>query len=112
MLGRDHPDTAKSYNNMAVVYYEQGDYKKALEYNEKALEINERVLGRDHPDTAKSYYNMAGVYSAQGDNEKALKFNEKALEVFRIRLGENHPYTKTTQREVTMLKNKLMKIPT
>jgi hypothetical protein len=36
---------------MAVVYENQGDYEKALEYCSKALAIRVRVLGMDHPST-------------------------------------------------------------
>ena len=41
MLGTEHPDTAETYNNVALVYYHQGDY-------EKALSIREKVFGKEH----------------------------------------------------------------
>jgi tetratricopeptide (TPR) repeat protein len=45
-----------------MVYYNQGDYEKALEWVQKALEIREKVLGKENPDTAMTYNNIAGVY--------------------------------------------------
>ena len=51
IFGIKHPDTATSYNNIGSIYYNQGDYAKALEYYQKALEIFEKVLGTDHPNT-------------------------------------------------------------
>ena len=39
------------YNNIAGVFYAQGEYEKALEYYEKALSIRTARLGKDHPDT-------------------------------------------------------------
>ena len=92
-------------NNMALVYQEQGEYEKALEYFGKALDVRERVLGSGHPDTAATYNNMAGVYKEQGDYEKALKLYEKAFTVFMTKLGVNHPYTQRTQRNVQYLKS-------
>ena len=46
MLGAEHPDTAGTYNNIAIMYKSQGQYDKALEYYGKALAIREKV-GRD-----------------------------------------------------------------
>ena len=83
-------------NNMALVYQDQGDYEKALEYNGKALDVRERVLGSGHPDTAATYNNMAVVYQEQGDYEKALKYYGKALDVKERTLGSDHPSTATT----------------
>ena len=93
---------------MAVVYQDQRDYEKALEYYGKALDVKERVLGSDHPSTATTYNNMAGVYKAKGDYEKALKYYEKALTVFKVKLGANHPYTQDTQLSAAIMKLYLM----
>ena len=91
-MGKDHPETATTYNNIAGVYYAKGDYDKALEYYEKALEISESKLGKDHPSTATTYNNIALVYEAKGDYDNALEYFLKA---FRIRLIKikNHPNT-------------------
>ena len=94
--GREDADTGELFNNMAGVYYAQGDYEKVLEYLGKALAIRERVLGTGHPDTATTYNNMAVVYHAQGDYEKALKYNGKALAIRERVLGKDHPDTATT----------------
>lgn len=39
------------YDNTAYVYENQGDYKRALEYHDKALAIRECILGSEHPYT-------------------------------------------------------------
>ena len=62
VLGKNHPDTATTYNNIALVYDAQGSYDKALEFHAKALAIQEAVLGTNHPDTATTYDNKASVY--------------------------------------------------
>jgi tetratricopeptide (TPR) repeat protein len=51
VLGKNHPDTATTYNNIAITYYKQGKPQKALAYLEKALKIQEKVLGKEHPAT-------------------------------------------------------------
>lgn len=66
VLGKEHPSIATTYNNMAGVYANQGDFPNALKCLQKALEIQERVLGKDHPNIALIYNNMEEVYKAQG----------------------------------------------
>lgn len=82
-----------SYNNIASVYSEQGDYPAALKYFEKASDIYVRVLGTNHPNTATSYNNMGWVYCTQGDYPTAFNYFEKALKVCLQVLGVEHPNT-------------------
>ncbi|MCL1808214.1 MAG: toll/interleukin-1 receptor domain-containing protein [Clostridiales bacterium] len=93
VLGKEHPDTAESYNNIACVYDSQSDYGTALEWHRKALAIREKVLGKEHPDTAASYNNIALVYYRQGDYGTALEWHHKALAISEKVLGEEHPST-------------------
>ena len=51
VLGREHPDTATMYNNVALVYDSLGRFEEALEWYSKALIILEKVLGKNHPST-------------------------------------------------------------
>jgi len=48
--GPDHPDTAASLNNLAVLLRIQGDVETARPLYERALAIRARVLGPDHPE--------------------------------------------------------------
>ena len=41
------------------MYNNQGDYKQALEYYNKSLQVRIKVLGKDHPSTADTWNNMA-----------------------------------------------------
>ena len=38
-LGDDHPDVAMAYNNIAIVYRNQGKSKEAVQMYKKALSI-------------------------------------------------------------------------
>ncbi|MBR2475855.1 MAG: tetratricopeptide repeat protein, partial [Bacteroidaceae bacterium] len=103
VLGKEHPDTATSYNNIGVVYDNQGEYDKALEYHFKALEIKEKTLGKEHPNTASSYNNIGVVYDNQGEYEKALEYHFKALEIREKTLGKGHPDTATSYNNIGMV---------
>jgi pentatricopeptide repeat protein len=72
VLGRDHPETLGSVQNLANAYSKQGRYAEAEKLYEETLEIERRVLGQDHPDTLASMYNLACVAARRGNREHAL----------------------------------------
>ena len=92
-LGKEHPETLNSMNNLANVYQDQGRYDEAEQLHIKALEIRRRVLGQEHPATLSSMNNLAGVYLDQGRHDEAEQLNMKTLEIQRRVLGEEHPDT-------------------
>jgi hypothetical protein len=59
VLGKEHPDTLTSMNNLALVRSGQGKYKQAEEMNRQALGLSEMVLGKEHPFTLTSMNNLA-----------------------------------------------------
>ena len=102
-LGKDHPSTAPTYNNIAGVHYAKGDYDKALEYFWKALKITESKLGKDHPSTAPTYNNIGEVYRVKGDYDKAFKYYGKALEIAESKLGKDYPETAATYSGIALV---------
>jgi len=61
VLGRDHPSTLNSINNITLVLDSQGKYTEAEAMHREALEGYEKVFGRDHPSTLNSMNNLAVV---------------------------------------------------
>jgi tetratricopeptide (TPR) repeat protein len=78
VLGKNHPDTANSYNNIGLVYCYLSDYDKALEHYLKSLEIQENVLGKNHPNIAHTYNNIGLLYFDKEDYERALEYLTKS----------------------------------
>jgi CHAT domain-containing protein/tetratricopeptide (TPR) repeat protein len=95
-LGPDHPDTATSLNNLALLYMNQGAYAKAEPLLIRALAIYEKALGPDHPDTAASLNNLAELYRSQGAYAKAEPLLIRALAIYEKALGPDHPDTATS----------------
>jgi len=91
VLGADHPDTAISLNNLAVLYRAQGRYAEAEPLHQRALAIRERVLGPNHPDTALSLNNLAGLYDTQGRYSEAEPLYQRALAIREQQFGPSHP---------------------
>jgi len=92
-LGPDHPDTARSLQDLAMVLYDQGDLDTARALYERALAIREASLRPDHPDIAWSLHGLALVLRAQGDLDPARILHERALAIRESRLGPDHPET-------------------
>lgn len=72
MLGECHTETAIDLNNMGGVYCSLGDYKTALSYYLRALEIQKVTLGEKHSSTATTLINIGGVYSSLKEHVKAI----------------------------------------
>ena len=95
--------TLMLYNNIARVYHDQGNYAKAHQYYEKALEIGEKVLGLNHQIIAIIYNGIGGVYHDQGNYEEAQKYFGKALEIQESVPGEKHLSTAKTYNNMAAL---------
>ncbi len=71
-----NPDHWSSYNNLECCYKYLGEYEKAIEYGQKALEcLRDAGLKATNP-----YRNMADCYSSMGQYEKAIECYLKAIE--------------------------------
>ena len=64
-FGPDHPDTAVTLNNLAVLYHSQGRYAEAWPLYQQAIAIHEKVLGPDHPDTITAFRNYEAACLGQ-----------------------------------------------
>jgi len=89
---------AASYTNIGNVYRKQGQYERALEYYQKALDIDIKVSGQDHPDVAVSYHNLAAVYQSQGNHVQTKEMATKAYHIFLKKLGPDHPHTQMSSK--------------
>jgi CHAT domain-containing protein/Flp pilus assembly protein TadD len=93
LLGEEHPDTARAYNNLAAILQAQGRYAEAEASHREALAIWGKTLGADHPDTAVAYNNLAANQQHQGRYAEAEAGYRKVLAIFRRAWGEDHLYT-------------------
>ena len=79
VLGKEHPETQTSMNNLAAVLWNQGKYKEAEAIHRQALGLREKVLGREHLETLARKNNLAMVLQSQGKYEEAEAIHRQAL---------------------------------
>ncbi|MCK5521695.1 MAG: tetratricopeptide repeat protein, partial [Thiomargarita sp.] len=103
VLGAEHPDTATSLNNLALLLSNKGDYDSAEPLYRRALAIREKVLGAEHPDTAQSLNNLALLLSKKGNYDGAEPLYRRALAIHKQVLGAEHPSTATSLNNLALL---------
>ncbi|WP_313803731.1 tetratricopeptide repeat protein [Flavobacterium sp.] len=77
---------ARAYGSIGIVFSEQSNYAKALQYHLKALKIYES--GNNPEKLARVYNNVGIVYKSQGEDFKALDYFVKCLKI-QQKIGDN-----------------------
>jgi tetratricopeptide (TPR) repeat protein len=95
-IGPEHPDTATSLNNLALLLQHQGDFVGVLPLFERALAIWEKSLGPEHPDMATALNNLGCLLRDQGNFTEARPLFERALAIREKVLEREHPKTATS----------------
>jgi len=90
-FGREHPNVAKSLNNLGLLYKKQGRYAVTEPLYERALAIKEKMLRPDDPAVATSLNNLAELYRMEGRYADAEPLHNRALAIREKVLGLDHP---------------------
>jgi serine/threonine protein kinase/tetratricopeptide (TPR) repeat protein len=92
-LGRDHPLTLASLNNLAAAIQAVGPLDRAIPLFEEALKSQRRRLGPDHPDTLTTMGNLANSLQEVARFDSAMPLLEETLLLKKAKLGPDHPET-------------------
>ena len=103
MLGKEHPSTLGSMNNLALMLSSQGKYEEAERIHRRALALKESVLRKKHPSTLTSMSNLAEVLRNQGKDEEAERIQRQALTLRERVLGKEHPDTLTSMNNLALM---------
>lgn len=94
---------ARAYGSLGVVFSEQSNYAKALQYDLKAVKLYEQ--SHNDEKCARIYNNIGVVYKSQGEDFKALSYFIKCLKV-QEKVGDNTAGITTTNIGTIYLKQK------
>ncbi|CAF1407391.1 unnamed protein product [Didymodactylos carnosus] len=86
----DESVAATLLSNMAMVYNQKGQYKKALEMRLQVLEIEEKKFGKESLKTAHTLGNIGSTYDYLEDHEQALIYFERSLISLQKLLPSDH----------------------
>lgn len=76
------------YGNLGLIYGDQGNTMKNLEYQLKSLAINEKL--NDTANITSNYSNLASIYLGQDDTTKALEYFDKALVMYQAQNAQRY----------------------
>ncbi|KAH0527578.1 hypothetical protein TsFJ059_002564 [Trichoderma semiorbis] len=91
-----HPEVAKVYNSLSMLYYQLDDKEVAVELARKAIIVSERTGGVDSAETLLNYLNLSLFLHQVGDSKSALAYSIHALKLWKIIYGPGHPDSITT----------------
>lgn len=95
---------AQTYGSLGVIFSEQNNYAKALEYYFKSLKIYSNAKQEDI--VAILYNNIGIVYKSQKEYDKALEYFNKALEVQKKLMDNSAAVTITNIGNIYMDQNR------
>ncbi|MCJ1284124.1 Intracellular distribution of mitochondria [Xylographa opegraphella] len=91
-----HPEVARMYHQLSMLYYQLDEKTAAVELARKAVYVSERTLGVDSNETILSYLNLGLFEHGNGNTKIALIYMKHALELWKIIYGSKHPDSITT----------------
>src|SRR5690606_33435240 len=96
---------ARTYGSMGIVFSEQSNYSKALQYYLEAAKGYENL--KEQAQASKIYNNIGVVYRAQNEADKALEYFIKALTIQKENNDPNKGITQTNIANIYFKKGKL-----
>lgn len=104
LFGNNHPDIARSLNNIGYLLCEMGEYIKADSILNIALTINLDHLPENDPEFAKVYGGLAWIWNLRGDYDKADTLYRKAID---IQLANNNPNVGVNYNNLALLMHEM-----
>jgi CHAT domain-containing protein/Tfp pilus assembly protein PilF len=89
-FGANHPAVAQTYTNLGIILETKEDFRKALEYYELAMRIQQQAP-TPPMDRATTFFRMANAYFQKGDYELSVQYYRKTLEIAGAILPADHP---------------------
>ena len=91
VIKEDDPYFVIFSHNLADCYYAINNFSKAIEINNKALEVCKKTKGENHPDYLRVLRNTSHYYYKNGDYSNAIELYTRELNLIRKINGENNP---------------------
>lgn len=98
-----HPEVARVYNTLAMLYYQLDEKLAAVELARKAVIVSERTLGVDSTETILNYLNLGLFEHSNGNTHAALAYIRHAFGFWRIVYGDGHPDSVTTMNNAAVM---------
>ncbi|MFZ5353601.1 MAG: tetratricopeptide repeat protein [Bacillota bacterium] len=92
-LGKDHPDTLSSYNDIILLLNYRGCYAESEKLSKYILPLQESLFGSEHTSVGKTLNSLGIILTAKESYDEAELLFKRAYEIFSKNLGKEHPDT-------------------
>ncbi|XP_063058473.1 clustered mitochondria protein homolog [Engraulis encrasicolus] len=91
VYGVMHEQICACLRLLGRIHYILGDYAEALNHQQKAVLMSERVMGIEHPQTVQEYMHLGLYCFAGGQPVTSLRLLYRARYLILLVCGEDHP---------------------
>ncbi|KYM95660.1 PREDICTED: clustered mitochondria protein homolog [Cyphomyrmex costatus] len=103
VYGAMHPEIAQCLRMLARLNYIMGNHAEALDTQQKAVLMSERVNGIDHPYTITEYIHLALYSFANGQVSVSLRLLYRARYLTLLVCGEDHPEVALLDSNISLI---------
>jgi tetratricopeptide (TPR) repeat protein len=100
LLGDEHPETAASLNNLALLFRQEGKWTEAEGAERESLAIQTKLNGRESLPAATALSNLGLVLLDEGKLPEAESALREALATQRRFLPDDHPSIAVSRRRL------------
>jgi len=87
----NHPEIGVTLGNLSRIAHRQGQFERALAYQERALQVNETAYGHHHLEVAIALGNLGVIEDQLGLLDRARTHHRRALTILEHTRGAEHP---------------------
>ncbi|MDX2070904.1 MAG: tetratricopeptide repeat protein [Haliscomenobacter sp.] len=106
-----HSNLAAAQTERGLVLKDLGDYDRAAQLLQSALDSYLRNFGQDHPNVAVSQSNLANVLQDLGEYPHAAQLLQSALDSSLSNFGQDHPNVAMNQSNLALVLQDLGEYP-
>jgi tetratricopeptide (TPR) repeat protein len=107
LYGKEDPATLLAMSELARVFRDAGEYRKAEGLLRSVLAIRERALGREDPVVAGTAFDLAVVLWRLGENNEAMHLWEDVLAASDLRNGPDSQLSRKAATNLAFVLRKL-----
>jgi tetratricopeptide (TPR) repeat protein len=101
----EHPHIVSCLHDIGKTFFNEKNYKDALQYYKQLLEIFDKLQHTNDLHTAECLKDISLIYQIEGDYSQALNYAIKSYDVLRKILSFKHPVIKNVLEHIIQLCN-------
>ncbi|KAI8852682.1 clustered mitochondria-domain-containing protein [Chytridium lagenaria] len=99
-----HPESGRSYRNLAMIRHEGGEMEACKSLQRKAIIVAERTVGFDDPETSQQYMNLGYFECLSGNADAGFRYMRHAVRNLEMLCSNDlHPELASADTQIAMM---------